>query len=80
MEAESKNHKSISNGVKNCAKLTPKSNLTTGMKVAWAGIVDNGLDLYFYAQDAQTGECHNLFMNPDILSKNEVEAHEDCLR
>ena len=46
----------------------------------WARFEDNNLDLYFYVQNAQTREWHNLFMNPDVLSKNEVEAHEDYLR
>ena len=42
-------------------------------------MLTNGLDLYFYVQDVQ-GTWINLFLQPDALSTNEVEAHEEYLR
>ena len=80
MEAESKNHNSISSGVENCPKLTPKSTLLTSSRLVWAGVLDNGFDMYFYVEDAQTAEWHNLFLNPDVISKDEVETHKEYLR
>ena len=44
---ESKNHKSITNGVENCPKLTPKNNRLLISKLIWSGVVDTGFDLYF---------------------------------
>ena len=41
---ENKNHTSISNGVENRLKLTPKINLITTAKVLWGRIKDNGFD------------------------------------
>ena len=66
-EMEIKNHKSISSGVENCTKLTPKSNLLLSSKTIWKGIVENGYDSYFYVQDAQ-GTWINLYLQPDALS------------
>ena len=39
----------------------------------------NGYDSYFYVQYVQ-GEWLNLFLNPDALSMNKVDAHEDYLK
>ena len=75
MEAESKNHNSITSGVEICPKLTP-----TSSRLVWAGVLDNWFDTYFYVEDAQTGEWHNLFLNPDVISKDKVEAHKEYLR
>ena len=80
MEMEKKNRTSISNGAENCKKFTPKSNLLMCAMVAWGGIKDSELDSYFYVQDAHIQDWHNLFFNPDILSKNEIAAHEDYLK
>ena len=66
--------------MENFTKLNPKSNLPTSVKVVWSGIKDNGLDLYFYVQDAHTNEWHNLFFNPDSISQNEIAAHEEYLK
>ena len=43
-DMETKNHKTISSGVKNCPKLATKSNLLTSKKLIWTGVVDNGFD------------------------------------
>ena len=53
-EQEQANHKSISKGVENCTKLTPKSNLLLHSKTIWTGIVTNKFDSYFYVQDVHT--------------------------
>ena len=45
----------------------------------WTGIVVNEYNLYFFVQDAQ-GTWINLYLQPDALSTNEVDAHEDYLR
>ena len=75
---EQGNHKSISKGVENCTKLTPKSNLLLTSKTIWAGMLTNRFDSYIYVQYVQ-GTWINLFLQPDALSTNEVEAHEEYL-
>ena len=74
MESENKNFTSITAGAENC------TNLLISRKIVQSGVTDNGLDTYFYVEDANTQQWHNLFVNPDVLSKNEVSAREDYLR
>ena len=76
---EQGNHKSISKGVENCTKLTPKSNLLLNSQTIWTGMLTNGFDSNVYVQDVQ-GTLINLFLQPDALSANEVDAYEEYLR
>ena len=76
---ETKNHKSISSGVEKCTKLTPKSNLLLSSKTIWTRIVENRYSSYFYVQDVQ-GTWINLYLQPNALSTNGVDAQEEYLR
>ena len=50
---EQGNYKSISKGVENCTKLTPKSNLLLTSQTIWTGMLTNRFDSYFYVQNVQ---------------------------
>ena len=78
-QMESKNHRLILSGVENCTKLAPKNNLLLSSKTIWTGIVVNECDLYFYVQDMQ-GTRINVYLQPNALSPNEVDAPEEYLR
>ena len=77
---EANNHKSILKGVLNCPKLTAKTNLLLLSRSIWSGFKENGFDSYFYVQDARQAIWINLFEQPDALSHEEIEAHEEYLR
>ena len=75
-----KTYNVVSAGVESCDKHSTDHDLILQEKFGWAGMKDNGYDSMFYYQDPISQELHNLFWNPDVLTKGEVGMHENYLR